>query len=479
MKTDEELEAIYNSGKDVVIEHLRLLFILVDKVEALESEVTSLKEQLNKNSQNSSKPPSTDGFKKSAKKDCSLRKKSNRKSGGQPNHKGKTLEQVEDPDNFIKLQPVSKCSCGCDLSNCSTSSLRKRQVFDIPKPTIEVTEYQAPGKLCPKCNKENFPYFPQNVTHQTQYGDRIKAVVLYLRNYQLLPLQRTSEFFEDIFFQTISQGTLVNICKSGAKEFSNITEYIKTNLLDSELIHFDETGASIDGKLHWVHSAGNDWFTYYLAHPQRGQDAINEVGILPNYSGIAVHDHWKPYFKYNVEHALCNAHHLRELNAFAETGKHPWAIRIIKLLVQMKESVEELGDKLTEGTIFEYEKLYDEIIEGAIEENPPPERIPGKRGRPAKGKVNSFLTRFRDFKTETLRFLNNPVVPFDNNLAERDIRMVKVQQKISGTYKDIDRANDFLIIRSVISTAKKHGINVLCAIEKGLVSTAPAEIFTH
>lgn len=479
MKTDEELEAIYNLGKDVVIEHLRILFILADKVEALEAEVASLKAQLNKNSKNSSKPPSTDGFKKPAKKDRSLRTKSNRKIGGQPNHKGTTLKQAKNLDFIVALPLVKQCSCGCNLSDISVSSIRKRQVFDIPKPVIEITEYQSSGKICPNCSKENFSDFPSNITHQAQYGNRVKAFVLYLRNYQLLPLKRTTEFFSDIFSLSISQGTLVNMCKSGAKEFANITEYIKQNLIASDVVHFDETGISVDSKLHWVHSAGNNLYTYYLAHSKRGQDAIDAADILPNYSGIAVHDHWKPYFKYNAEHALCNAHHLRELNAFAETEKHPWAIKMIKLLVEMKLGVEEFADTLSEKKIFEYEKSYDKIIEKAIEQNPPPIRVAGKRGRPPKGKVNSFLTRFRDFKTETLRFLNNHTVPFDNNLAERDVRMVKVQQKISGTYKGIDRANDFLVIRGIISTGKKHGANVLRVIEGALSSIAPAKIFAN
>ncbi len=477
MKTDAELEAIYNSGKDVVIDHLRLLFVLVDKVEALEAEVASLKEQLNKNSQNSSKPPSTDGFKKPHKKDRSLRTKSKKKSGGQSNHKGKTLGQVESPNIIVELPFVNECSCGCDLSNCSISSLRTRQIYDIPKPTVEVTEYQSAGKICPNCRKESFPKFPKNVTHKAQYGTRIKSFVLYLRNYQLLPLKRTTEFFTDILSLPISQGTVVNMCKAGANEFADITEYIKQKLITSDVLHFDETGISIASKLHWVHSAGTDLHTYYLAHTKRGQDAINDAGILENYDGIAVHDHWKPYFKYCADHALCNAHHLRELNAFAETKKHPWAIEMIKLLVLMKRDVENFADTLSKKRIFEYEKSYDQIIAKAIEENPPPARIIGKRGRPAKGKVNSFLTRFIDFKTETLRFLNNPAVPFDNNLAERDVRMIKVQQKISGTFKSIDRANDFLVIRGIISTAKKHGINVLRVIEDSLDSVTPSEIF--
>jgi len=467
MKTDKELEAIYNSGKDVVMEHLRMLFVLVDKVEALEAEVVSLKEQLHKNSQNSSKPPSTDGYKKPVKKNRSLRKKSDKKSGGQPNHTGHTLNSVATPDTIITLPLPSACSCGCDLSSLPSIGLRKRQVFDIPLPKVEVTEYHSFGTCCPQCNKENYSSFPDTVTHKTQYGSRINSLALYLRGYQYLPLKRLSEFFKDVFSLPISEGTLVNMSASGATKLAPVVADIESHLLHSEVVHFDETGVSVNGILHWVHSAGTDLYTSYCAHAKRGCEAIDAMGILPYYKGISVHDHWKPYFTYTTtNHALCNAHHLRELQAFSETGNHSWADKLQNLLLEMKRYSEKDTYLLSPKMITQYEVEYDTIIAKAMEQNPPPERPKGKKGRPAKGKVNSFLSRFRDFKTEVLRFLHNPLVPFDNNLAERDVRMVKVQQKISGTYKTIEKANEFLTIRSVISTIKKHNESVFKALEQ-------------
>jgi transposase len=264
--------------------------------------------------------------------------------------------------------------------------------------------------------------------------------------------------------------------KSGAENLSPIVADIKAHILHSDVVHFDETGISVDGTLHWVHSAGTERYTSYFAHPKRGCIAIDEAGILPKYKGVAVHDHWKPYFNYATDHALCNAHHLRELNAFIETGDHYWAEELSTLLLKMKKAVEEHEKPLSQKIITQYENQYDAIVDQAIRLNPPPKRAKGKRGRPAKGKVNSFLTRFQDFKTEVLRFLNNPLVPFDNNLAERDVRMVKVQQKISGTYKAIARANEFLTIRSVISTIKKHKLNVLLALEKGVKASTLGEM---
>lgn len=457
----EEAEKIYDLGKDVVVD---LILQLVDRIEKLEA-------QVKKNSNNSSKPPSSDGLKRK-KKTKSQRKKSGKSSGGQKGHEGKNLEMTASPDEIIVLT-VDKCDCcGESLVNVKVKDFDKRQESDIPEIKVHTTEYQAEVKDCSNCGTENKADFPEGITHKAQYGNHLRAIAVYFRNYELIPVERSAEIFEDIFGVYLSEGTIVNTTKRCAKLLTGFSDWILNKLIDSNIVHFDETGVNVEGKLHWLHSAGTSSLTSYFVHKKRGSDAFDAMGILPEFKGRAVHDHWQSYFKYDCEHALCNAHHLRELIFVYEHHEQQWAKKMLDFLCEIKENVDiRKSDSLSfeHDEIKKFERKYKRILREGFKANPPPDNdFPGKRGRKFKGKVIRLLERLRDFQKETLAFMYDFNVPFDNNLAERDIRMVKVQQKISGLFRTSCGAEQFCLIRSFISTVKKQGFSVIDALEKVL-----------
>ncbi|HPM35360.1 MAG TPA: IS66 family transposase [Spirochaetota bacterium] len=453
----EDAEKIYDLGKDAVVD---LILQLVDRIEKLEA-------QLKKDSHNSSKPPSSDGLRKKP-KTRSSRRQTGKKTGGQEGHKGKTLEMSESPDKIIRLSSNKCACCGKSLKGCASKGIDRRQVFEIPEIELEVTEYQSEINDCPHCGHENKGEFPENVTKRTQYGNYLHSLAVYFRNYELIPTERTSEIFEDIFGVRLSEGTIVNSTKRCAAKLSGFKNWAKEQILDSEVAYFDETGININGKLHWMHNASTPFVTSYNVHKKRGGEAFNEIGILPEYRGKAMHDHWVPYLRYECEHLLCNAHHIRELIFAFEEEKQPWAKKMIELLCEAKKHKEEAaakGENLKSETIKLYETRYKRILAQGFRNNPPP--VPDvdlKRGRKKKGKILSLLERLRDYQTETLAFMYGADIPFDNNLAERDIRMVKVQQKISGLFRSFSGAEEFCLIRSFLSTARKQGYNIIDAI---------------
>jgi transposase len=455
----EEIEKIYDLGKDAVVD---LILQLIDRIEKLES-------QLAKNSHNSSKPPSSDGLKKKM-RTKSQRRKSGKKSGGQKGHKGKTLEMTDTPNETIKL-PVDICRCcGKSLENHDQKDHKRRQVFEIPPIDVHVTEYQAEVKDCLYCGVENIADFPEGITHQVQYGNYLKGLVTYFRNYQLIPVERSKEIFEDIFSIPLCEGTIINTTKKCASALSGFSDWLFNKLLDSKVVNFDETGVNIGGKLHWLHNASTPLLTSYFVHKKRGSDAFDAMGILPVFEGKAVHDHWQAYLKYTCDHSLCNAHHIRELTFVYEHFNQKWAHKMINFLCELKGEVEKakIDRKLLEDSrIKRFENKYKRILKEGFKANPPPEpEKVKKRGRKRKGKVLCLLERLRDYQKETLSFMYDIDVPFDNNLAERDIRMVKVQQKISGLFRTFTGAEQFCIIRSFISTVKKQGFSVIDALEK-------------
>lgn len=455
----EDAEKIYDLGKEAVVD---LILQLVERIERLE-------EQLYKNSNNSSKPPSSDGLKRKP-RTRSQRKRTGKKTGGQKGHKGKTLKQVSSPDEIVPLL-VERCSCcGEPLDHHVFKGHDKRQVFEIPKISIHVTEYQAEIKDCPHCGKENKADFPEGVTHKVQYGNYLKSIASYLRNYQLIPLERTKEIFEDIFSIPLSEGTLVNITNKCSESLNEFNRWVIKKLAHSRVVNFDETGVNCEGTLHWLHTAGTELLTSYFVHKKRGSKACDAMGILKEFKGTAVHDHWQSYFKYSCDHSLCNAHHIRELTFVHEHHKQKWAQKMITCLCELKCEVENAG---TKGNLIEpyrmkyYESRYKRILREGFALNPPPEaENVKKRGRKKKGKVLCLLERLRVYRKETLAFMFNCDVPFDNNLAERDIRMVKVQQKVSGLFRTFSGAEQFCSIRSFISTVRKQEFNILDALER-------------
>ena len=370
--------------------------------------------------------------------------------------------------------------CGSTLENVEVEAYERRQVFDIPPVNLIVTEHKSQIKTCPCCGKLNKAVFPESVKYPVQYGPNILASAIYCKNYQFVPYDRISELFEDIMGIKICPATIIRAereCFQNLEEFENV---IREKLLASPVINFDETGMKIEGKRHWLHVASNEKYTCYFAHTKRGAEAIDAMGILPKFKGVAVHDGWKPYNVYDCDHALCNAHLLRELTGIEENYKQTWAKEMNELLTEMKKYTDECKEQLREPDfeqIKALEERFDAIIIRALEENPHslnPEKQ-GKRGKNPKTKARNLLDRFIEHKEKILRFLTDLKVPFDNNQAERDIRMMKLQQKISGTFRKAMGAQAFCRIRAYISTGKKNGLPVLEGIRAALIG-APLTI---
>ena len=471
--SEEEIRSIYRQGEDAVVE---LIQSMNKTIILLAERVQNLEDRLAKNSKNSGKPPSSDGYSKPAPK--SLRKRHQKKSGGQPGHPGNTLKVVETPDN-IEHHRIDECTnCQQDLTAVVADEHESRQVFDAPKVKIFVTEHQAEIKVCPSCGTRNKATYPAGVAQPVQYGSEIKAQAVYFNQYQLLPLHRMSELFETLYGQAISEASLIEFCQEVAEKIQPVTECIKTHIMKQEaVVHFDETGSRVDGKLHWLHSASTEKLTYYSLHQKRGLPAMNDIGILPNLQGRAIHDGWKSYNKYEILHGLCNVHHLRRLKFLEERYPQPWVAKFTALLLKMKEVAENAKRKgldcLSEQQYFDYISLYDELIEEGCLANPVVERIeteePKKRGRVKQNPARNLLDEFRLNKEAVLAFLYDFRVPFGNNLAERDIRMMKVKQKISGCFRTKEGADNFCSIRGYISTARKNGMNVIEILRMAIV----------
>lgn len=435
----------------------------------LRERVKELEQRLAKTSRNSSKPPASDGFKKPSPK--SLRKKSGRKSGGQSGHAGHTLEMVVKPDH-TEVHRVKECGhCGRSLADQPVDGVEKRQVHELPPLRLLVTEHQSETKTC-CCGHVNKAAFPAGINAPAQYGERVKAAAVYLKNYQLLPYARTCELMGDLFDCPMSEGTLANIMAQSRDLAAEPVERIREQLARAAVAHFDETGSRVEGRLWWTHSASTDAATYYGIHRKRGREATDEIGILPSFTGRAIHDFWKPYFGYDCLHGLCNAHHLRELIFVHEQHRQDWAKRMIDCLLDIKDAVEaaaETADHLAAEQLQNFEVRFQQVLDEGYAQNPLPPQPAGakkKRGRCKKSKPRNLLERLDEHRSEVLAFMYDFSVPFDNNQAERDLRMMKVQQKISGMFRTEDGAKDFCSIRSYISTARKNAVGAMDALTR-------------
>ena len=438
---------------------------LIGLILQLCARVSELEAQLAKNSRNSSKPPSSDGYGKPKPK--SQRKKSGRPSGGQPGHAGSTLKQVEQPDQTVVCQ-VQVCECGCDLTGRAAVEVERRQVFELPVMKLHVTEYQAEIKVCPQCGKAVKAGFPAAVSQPVQYGPRAQAAMTYLSQYQLLPFERLQELLHDLFQMDVSQGTLNNALKRGYEKLAEFEEQVKERILDSKVVHFDETGMRVAKALNWLHVASTPELTAYHIDARRGQPAMEAMGILPDFTGTAVHDSWASYYAYECDHALCNTHHLRELIFAHEEYGQQWAARLKACLLEANEEVRAAKTRGTTELLTErlqyFSERYSRILREGRKELPLVSAKPsGKRGRVKQHKVKNLHDRLREHKTEVLAFLYDISIPFTNNQGEQDVRMMKVKQKISGCFRSLEGAKIFARIRGCLSTVKKQGHNALQA----------------
>ena len=478
MMTRKDALAIYRAGKESVVRallegdlHIHELQgreqDLSERLASSELRVKHLEDRLARNSRNSSKPPSTDGFKKPAPK--SLREKSGLPSGGQPGHAGQTLAMAGKPD-CIKPHKIECCErCGRSLAHRSPDNIEKRQVHDLPPLRLIVTEHQSETKVC-TCGHTNKAAFPEGVNAPVQYGPGVKAAAVYLKNYQFLPYERTCELLGDFFGCPMSEGTLANLIGECHELLETPVQRIKEQIAQAPVAQFDESGSRVEKKLWWLHAASTSTATYYDIHPKRGSEALDAIGILPAFIGRAIHDFWKPYFGYECAHGLCNAHHLRELVFVHEQHHQVWADAMINCLLDIKTAVAQArptAEHLTKAQIGNFEALYQRILNQGYDQNPlAPIHAGKKRGRRKKTKTRNLLERLDEHRREALAFMYDFNVPFDNNLSERDIRMMKVQQKISGMFRSEEGAKAFCRIRSYISTARKNAVGAMDAIAR-------------
>ncbi len=460
----EEIRAVYAQGEEAVIALVEGLLKRIEELELLEERVKALENQLSKNSRNSSKPPSGDGF---GKRTGSLRTKSERRSGGQTDHPGTTLEWRDEVDWVVEHPVEQCCGCGASLEHEAVERMIVRQVYDLPPLQLQVSEHQAEVKSCPVCGMENQGRFPKDVCHPVQYGAGVKGIMVYLMEGQLLPSGRTVAVLDEVFGATVSEGTLYNARAQCFEAIEPMTTAIATHLQQATVEHFDETGMRVNGKLWWLHVACTAGLTYYFVHPKRGKAAIDEMNILPQFQGKAVHDSWVSYGSYEgCKHYLCNAHHLRELTFIFERYQQPWAFQMMLLLGTMKHQVDEAKATgqlaLASDQILEFEHRYQAVIEQGFAANPPPPPVK-TRGRIKQSPPRNLLHRLNQ-PAAVLGFMHDFTVPFDNNQAERDLRMMKLKQKISGGFRSHEGANMFCRIRSYLSTLRKQGIPVLDAL---------------
>jgi transposase len=435
--------------------------------ERLTRENGELQARLKQNCTNSSQPPSTSPFVKPK----SLRIKTGRKPGGQPGHVGHTLPVKETASEVVEHK-IDTCShCGGDLSAETPLISQTRQVLDV-KIIPLVIQHAVQIKICPVCGKKTTAAFPQGVDHYIQYGDTFRTIMVCLNQGNYIPYDRLARMSQDIFKTSISRGTLVNIVHECGQSLHDSLACIKEQLKQSPVVHFDETGTRVKGKNRWLHSAGNKQFTFLETHAKRGSKATTDIGILPEFFGTAVHDFWKAYYNYSdCKHAICNAHILRELQGIKDNYSQFWPVCMKNLLLEIKHSIEEQSGALNLKTLEKFEKRYDIILCLGEKENPLPKKNLSschKRGRKACSKARNLLNRMRLYKSDILRFMHDTGIPFDNNLAERDIRMSKVQQKISGGFRSDQGSAAFNQIRSYIATATKQGISVFEAIQAAI-----------
>jgi transposase len=460
-----ELEAENAALREVVAVQAATIARLEETVARLEARVVELERQLGRNSGNSSLPPSTDNAEARAVRAArrqAKREKGKRSPGKQPGDPGSHLARVDDPDRVVTHEPLACRGCGAGLGGAPVSGHERRQVFDLPERRREVTEHVAQKRRC-GCGCETAAVFPREATAPAVWGLRVRAYALYLMNRQLIPVERTAEILADLLGAPVSTGWLAGLAAEAETALVPFMGDLADRLAAEPVVNVDETSARVAGVKWWVHVAGTALLTFLGMHRRRGVEATDDFGILARVSGTLVHDRWAPYWTYTqASHAICNAHILRDLAGVAEVHtQKPWATAMIELLVEAKRRAEAATaaghDAVPRGQRSALRARYNRILADAFAANPDP---PAGRKRNAVQKAGyNLAVALRDHATEILRFTTDLTVPFDNNLAERDLRMVKLQQKISGTFRTEPGARRFATTRSYIETGRKHGHN--------------------
>jgi transposase len=448
----------------------------LERLEEANARIKQLEGQAAKDSHNSSKPPSTNGFKEPLRKTQSLREKSGKKSGGQPGHPGKTLMLVEQADQTVRLTVEPCHGCHQDLAEVSLCRTERIQVFDLPRVHLQVTEYHVEVKACPRCQAETRADLPDGLTPASaQYGPNVKTLAVYLACLHLLPLARVCQILSDLVGTTFSQASVLAACQQSASAVTPVLQRIKTALQTSRVVHNDETGFRVEKKRWWLHVAATCWFTLYLAHPKRGKEAIDAMEILPNFRGTSMHDSLSSYLHYGCMHALCVVHYLRELTFVFERFEQRWAKEMKALLLEIKASVqlarEEGMTSLPQAVKQDFERRYTHLVQTGMAANPPPHKRAGQRGAPKKSDALNLLIRLHQYQDLILRFMHDFAVPFDNNRAESDLRMMKLRQKISGCFRTQEGAAIFCDLRSYLSTMQKQGVHLLTALRSAIVGS--------
>ncbi len=440
-----------------------------EQMSSLSEQLKALQDRLAKDSHNSHLPPSSDRFGRKAK---SLRPKSEKKSGGQPGHPGLSLQWSSTPDEVIQQQ-VERCeACQHDLHAVAACGGERRQVVDLPSPRLVVREYRAEHKQCPHCHHLTMAAFPAGVQAPIQYGSNVGATAVYLVEQQLLPLARACEVMRDLLGVQMSEGTVCDLIKRCARALAPVEQQIKAALTQAEVIHQDETGLDVVGTRHWMHVTCTPTLTHYHVDKSRGQAALEAIGILPKFSGISIHDGWASYFLYDCQHAACIVHVLRELVFLAEEQGAAWAADLKELLLDMKQATDQAREQgkpwLDPLEVVDWEARFLELLDEGDRLHPYAIAPPGRRGRCKQSAARNLLDRVRKHQQAVLAFLEDLRVDFDNNLAERDLRMVKVQQKVSGCFRSEAFAQAFSRIRGYLSTLRKQGMPLLSALQATL-----------
>lgn len=425
-------------------------------IEVLMFLITIMANRLGRNSRNSHTPPSQDPNRlRKAKTEGDVQK---RKPGGQIGHGGCTLTKIDTPDTITELS-IDRRTLPDEKRSYRSAGYESRQVFDV-QVKLHVTEYRA-EVLEDDCGNRYVATFPEGVTKAVQYGGGVKAESVYLSQFQLIPLLRVQDHFTDQIGLALSKGSISNFNKEAYTRLEPFEAWVREKLLKSPLNHADETGINVGGKKVWLHNLSNVQVTLYHADEKRGKEAMDRMGVLPWYTGHLCHDHWKAYYRYkNIVHVLCNAHHLRELERVIEEDNHSWARALKQLLLDLNSVVAAAHGALSKEAIAGYGDHYREILMQGEKECPLPQpKQPGKRGRQKKTFSRNLLERLRDFESDTLRFMTDAIIPFTNNQGENDLRMTKVQQKISGCFRSMDGAKVFCRVRSFLSTCRKNDVS--------------------